>query len=598
MRQINTKFFLILAGIGVLLTAAVVGVHWLQAGSIAGALRFQADQAEKAGKPDQAVRFLAQYLEFARDDLDQRARLALLLSDAKLATTPKARRRARFVIEQVLARDPERHDLRETFCRLALEDRLIDPAKEHLSYLEKARPQSADVAVLQGQAHELQNQPQPAVECYRRAVKASPDRALAYLKLAALLRQLDFGKDARHADEIRKLVDTALEKAPTDAAVLSAAAQSAQERGDHDAARGYLETGLKQHPTDHRLYQAIARVHTLAGKRTDAIAALRQGLQKAAKENHFELNWTLTNLLLDDNQLDEARKIIAQVREVNPVSAEYLDARCRMQQGRYFEAARTFEKVRPAFKTSRELAFQVDLYLGLTYQKLEEWTQALTAFRRAVDADPTSLLARHGMASAHWALGNTAEALAQYRELVAGNTNRAEAARWRVEYARMLLQSAPGRGKRDLARVEHELDEAEKDLRDSVDAALLRAELAYLHGKPDLAEAVLRKATEAGKDRHEPWISLASMAMGKGDVAKAEQVLKDAAAKLGDTAEFRAARAHFWVEFQRDRAGGVLARLEEGMDKFAAKDQARLLETFADAQLNLQKPAESARLLK
>src|SRR6266542_60231 len=116
MRKINTKLFVFLVITVAMLAGAVFGLQRLQAGNIAEALLWQANQAEKDGKLDRAAKYLGHYLEFARDDLDTRAHLGALLADPQLVTTPQRRARARFVIEQVLAKDPERHDLRKRLC--------------------------------------------------------------------------------------------------------------------------------------------------------------------------------------------------------------------------------------------------------------------------------------------------------------------------------------------------------------------------------------------------------------------------------------------------------------------------------------------------
>src|SRR5206468_10211761 len=66
----------------------------------------------KTGKAMVESKYLRQYLEFVPADVEQRARLATVLSDPKVATTAKARRRAEHAINEVLARDPQQHPLR------------------------------------------------------------------------------------------------------------------------------------------------------------------------------------------------------------------------------------------------------------------------------------------------------------------------------------------------------------------------------------------------------------------------------------------------------------------------------------------------------
>src|SRR5262249_5502795 len=155
-----------------------------------------------------------------------------ILSDPKIATTPQRRARARFVIEQVLAKDPQRHALRERLCDMLIAGRSFDAAKEHLNYLEKNESKSAETFYLLGFWNEAQNQHERAIEAYRRAIKADAGKIDAYLRLTAMLKQADFGKTPRHAEEIDRLVAAALQKAPQDPGVLSLAAQHAQEKGN------------------------------------------------------------------------------------------------------------------------------------------------------------------------------------------------------------------------------------------------------------------------------------------------------------------------------------------------------------------------------
>src|SRR6516164_5038217 len=110
MRQVNTRFFFVLLISVAIGAGALFGVHRLQASNISNALLWQANQAEQNGKPDVAARYLGRYLEFAPDDIEQRSHLATILSDERVAVTPAAVRRAEFVINQVLAWDPQRHD--------------------------------------------------------------------------------------------------------------------------------------------------------------------------------------------------------------------------------------------------------------------------------------------------------------------------------------------------------------------------------------------------------------------------------------------------------------------------------------------------------
>jgi Tfp pilus assembly protein PilF len=598
MRKLNTKFFVFLAVTLALFAGAIFGVHRLQAGNIAEALLWQANQAEKDGKLDRAAKYLSRYLEFAREDLDQREHLGLILTDPQIATTPQRRARARFVIEQVLAKDPQRHALRERLCQILIAGRFFDPAMEHLNYLEKNQPDSAFVSLLVGTWHEAQNQHDRAAEAYRRAIKTDASKVDAYLRLVSILKQIDFGKEPRHAEEIDLLVATALEKAPADAGVLSLAAQHAQENGNTRLALHYLEDGLKHSPNEALLYLALARIYGQAGKRAEAIDKLQLGLRKVRPEKQYDLRWSLANLLLDDNRLDDAQNTIARLRDANPLAAEYLEARAEMVRGRWFEAAKQFEKIRPALKSVKELVFQLDLQLGTCYEQLGEPAMQLVAFQRAVEGDPTALAARRGVANAYWALGQHGEALQIAHDVVNRTKDPVEAAKRRLEYARMLLHSGQPQNPKDSKKIEQELAAIEKTLVKSLDVSLLRAELCYVQGDKKKADEVLHETIKENPDRYEPWLGLISFAAAKANLAQAKELMRTAENRFKDKAEFRLAQIRFCSRYYDADAQASLQRLETELAAFTPREQSALLQAIAEAHYWAHMYQDSARILR
>ena len=88
---------------------------------------------------------------------------------------------------------------------------------------------------------------------------------------------------------------------------------------------------------------------------------MQLGLKKVRKDQQYDLRWTLGNLLLDENRLDDAEQNIRGLREMNAGTADYLHARLQMLRGRWFESARAFEKLRPVMKGTQEIAFQIDI---------------------------------------------------------------------------------------------------------------------------------------------------------------------------------------------------------------------------------------------
>src|SRR5262249_29441395 len=157
-----------------LLAGALFVVHRLQAGQIADGLLWQADRAEKEGRPDQAARYLRRYLEFEPQDIDQRARLGRTLASPQLAVTPRAREQARFVLEQGRAGARDRHDLRRLLVRVALDLGRVEQAGEQLERLQKVQPADDEVPALFAQWYQAQGKDTEAADWLRKAIKRAP----------------------------------------------------------------------------------------------------------------------------------------------------------------------------------------------------------------------------------------------------------------------------------------------------------------------------------------------------------------------------------------------------------------------------------------
>ena len=138
MRRINVKLLFCSLGCLVLLCAATVLAHYFQSGRIAHALLAQADRAENEGHPEEACRFLSRYLEFVPEDTDQRARLGGLLASDRIIQGGGSNQRALFVLEQVLARDPDRQASRLLLVKLALDLQRNELVAGHLKALQES----------------------------------------------------------------------------------------------------------------------------------------------------------------------------------------------------------------------------------------------------------------------------------------------------------------------------------------------------------------------------------------------------------------------------------------------------------------------------
>src|SRR5439155_748386 len=211
MRKLNVKFLLfLLAGFAVFAGGAVLA-HSLQFKRIPLALLKQAGKAEGEGDLRRAIGYLDRYLSFVPNDGEQRARIALLLADPKVAVGAKARGNAFAALEKALTYDASRHDLRRLAVPLAIElgGKGLDKANEYLLQL----PADGERAGLWGKLYEARESFPEAVNAYREAIKLAPTKIDNYVRLARLLaegrgdptRKLtakEFEAENREADQV------------------------------------------------------------------------------------------------------------------------------------------------------------------------------------------------------------------------------------------------------------------------------------------------------------------------------------------------------------------------------------------------------------
>ena len=140
-------------------------------------------------------------------------------------------------------------------------------------------------------------------------VKANPKSYKAHYLRAAYLAHPSVHQD----DEALRRGCKARELAPDDADVLLLAAECNMAKQKYDNARDCLAHGIKLHPSNIRYVQALSDVELRAGNRDKAVAALQEGIK--ATDRNPSLLWHMANLLIDANKLDEARRILDELRK-------------------------------------------------------------------------------------------------------------------------------------------------------------------------------------------------------------------------------------------------------------------------------------------
>jgi tetratricopeptide (TPR) repeat protein len=199
-RKLNVKFLLwLLAGL-VATSGSLALAHHFQCRRIPMALLKQAQKAEDENDLPRADKYLTRYIEFEPTDVTQKARLALLLTGKKMEANPGIQLRAFFLLQDILARDGERQDLRRLFIPLAIQFRELGVAEEHLKLL----PHDETTTGLWARWYEAKDQPEQAIEKYREAVKLASADVEMVNRLVRLLRARHWNTPALDLEAYRK----------------------------------------------------------------------------------------------------------------------------------------------------------------------------------------------------------------------------------------------------------------------------------------------------------------------------------------------------------------------------------------------------------
>jgi tetratricopeptide (TPR) repeat protein len=629
-RRLRVRLLLwTLAGLAVC-AAAVHALHNYQVRRNAGTILRQADHAVEQEQYPQALTLLTHYLTCVPGDVEAQAKLAVVQD--RLARTRPQKVRALALLEQVLRRAPQRADLRPRAVALALELGRTDDAVRHVRLLIAAAPDDAGLEVRLAECHEQGGDPERAAAALRRAIAKDPAHLVAHARLADLLRyHLDRAAEvgplldelvaanprlagawllrARHHRErgdaaaANRDLDEALRLGPDDADVLFAGAEAAQAARRWDEARALLGRAVLVEPTRVEFYRALAALQMRGGRKDDAQACLRRGLEWVPTAQ--ELRFHHADLLVETGDLAGAEKELAALRRQRGavLVAEFL--RGRLLQGRreWVEAAALLEGLRPRLAALPEWLCQAEVRLGECYEELGETEPALAAYRRAVKEQPLAPDARFGLARALVRAGSAAEAEAELEALANSPDAPPEAWAWwaRAMVARHGADAAEGA---DWQRVERVLAQAEREAPGAPLVAVAWAEVHLARRHPAGAEAVLRLALAKHPRAELLWVALVDLAAQRGQWAEARRALAAGRAAIGSgvalrMAEVRLLELSAWggdAAAAKQAVPALAALAGQPREPLTAGEQARWLHEVARALQRLGGRAEAARV--
>lgn len=612
MPTINKPFLLKLVLVVLAFSGFLFGAHALQARRIPEALKRQADRAADMGKPDAAIHYLRQYLEFEPEDVNALVQLA----DFIHLRSPSSRGHAElfFLYDKILRIDPNQDDIRRKALTVCLKRGRYSDAVTHSEALLIKFPNESALFQDLGDAHIGLNQLVEAKKALETAISLSPDEIRSYQRLAQLL-----WKNMDNAAEARTVLDrmvTAMPQEPQAYYVRARFENFLAEEGSRSGRRGDLEMAVRDlrrvleldpenadgslllaeilqkgrnvpaahtilrdaaslYPNDLRITRSLAWLELIRGNVAAAMAVLEDGLKHT--NDGFDLLVPLADLLVQQGDTVRSADILKQLeaRRASPLQVKYLKSRMAMRHERWTEAIALLEGLRTETLSLPGLELQINLLLATCFERVGDTDSEEKAYRRVTSNDPGNVTAHVGLATLYMNQGKFDEAVKEY-ELAAqspyapGNV----VTQWvRTKASRLRLAGGSIDEWRKLEQAA--VSAAAKFGPVSSDPIALRAEVAAAEGKYQEAVNLLRRETARRPGDTRLWAILATTSAEAFGTSVGLSMLDEAQAATGDSSEIRLARATLYAR----EPGHVrpIDPLIERIDTWADSDQLRLL---------------------
>lgn len=570
-----------------------------------------------------AMNFMSWYVRLMPKDYKAFEEYALMLADAACEEGVPQDRRMYFQAYQTLQNtvrlDPSRADARRRLAKMSMQIGRFQDAKQHIQgFLLKASPDDPELLEQLGECQAETGELKAAQESLQKAIAVKTTAVTAaqftaYQQLASLLRfRL---QQPEQADELmEKMVkanpkaykahllrgqylahpavnktDAAIEEAlealslaPDDTDVLSLAIMCYVAKGDFGKARECAVRGIKLYPSKVPMYKLLADVEMRAGDRNKALAAYEQGI-KATKRDSWLL-WNLASVLVESNKIDESQAILDELRKTT-YSKQHIDlltARIEFARGNWRAALERFEYVRGAMVALPGAVKQIDFWIAQCYERLGNPGQQEQALRRALAIDPSFGPARAAMSRLLAQRGQINEALGMAP--VSQGTPAGLLQTARVAFLKT-LQVPPA--KRNWQPFEKAFAEAEKAAPESIEVAMLRADMLNAQERSADAEKALLKIHDKDPKNVAVWNALVAMADRQKDQKKAEKYLSESRAALGDCVAQRILQKEYLVRHRDKDTVQRLRQFAENTDKFSEMECLQLWASLLQSALQL-----------
>jgi tetratricopeptide (TPR) repeat protein len=584
---------------------------------MAGAVLNEAQEAEKAGDFDGAIRKYQERLAVVPSDEATKEMLADVLQKGNKDEGRQTQ--ATQLYAEILTRNPVRSDIRRRLAELLVERLQFKDARLHLEILKKhlesdkkdgkSGGTDGGLYFLLGRCQEEMGDfagEDGAEKSYRTAIgQRAPQWIEATQRLANLLRG-QLGK----SDEADRLIDamvaaapdnyqvylergryrrhfrlpgadadfrTALKSVPDEPQVYRELATLAEAKSNYDEARRVLQAGLKVAPKDPLLHLNLARVELHSGSVEKAIATLYSSLEVLPKQ--VVLRWNLADLLAQQGNTTDLMVQIEQLGGIgfNPPLVEFLQGSYEVNSGLWAKAILTLGRVQTRVEALPEIKARVNTLLARCYDQQGDPERRRDALKGAVRANPGYLPAQLALIEDQVKQGEIDQPIDGYRKLVPVLPS----VRSRLLELLIVRNRQLPEGRRDWKEVEEFLKQESAASPESAGPLLLRAEMEAARGKPAEAQALVDSARQRFPRDVRCWVASAELLRQRGKLEPASALLDQAEKSLGDSVDLRRERAK--ISIARGGADLVkeLDRLSRDTGSFPSQDRQGLLKALA-----------------
>ncbi|MEM8865391.1 MAG: tetratricopeptide repeat protein [Planctomycetota bacterium] len=432
----------------------IYGLYLYQQSRNAGALIAEADAAEAAGDIRMAKGLLGRYINLREDDVDAFERWAWLsleisrLPDAE----PSERQKGYAALEAFIRKHPSYDEVRREIVDLLFAGQRYKDALSHINYLLNSDPKNGELQakrlsclVRAGQNKEAiqigykllgynsgsaefdvskattpnapgvyqqvalairadRGDPETAFAMVDQLVEVNPEMSEAYVVrgqfLAGTERQDEAEADFDKALELdSKNVEALLAKSQTLMASVGDEEMDEEEKtAAFDEAYKLLKQAAEEAATDWRVYEFLSRLERQRGDSEAAIAHYNDGIEAVEDSAAVQLAFYKARALFALNDLEEVQKTIDQINElgIRQEFIDYLKARLLAANDEWFKASEELLRLRPAFQAQIDIFIELNITLGLCYERLGQLERALEAYDQVLQRAPGNRFAQAG----------------------------------------------------------------------------------------------------------------------------------------------------------------------------------------------------------